>query len=372
MRVLQIGKFFPPSIGGMESFLFDLAGELSKKISCDVLCSNSIYKREVQLNGRYNVIRLPLLFKLFSTPIVPEMISWLFKRRTSYDIIHVHLPNPMANIALFLTRPKSKLILHWHSDIAKQRYIFLLYKPLQTWFLRRADAIIATSNQYCKNSPYLKPFLRKCHIIPLGINPTKLTIDHNIVQNIIKNSLGKVLIFTLGRIIYYKGFEFLIQAMKNINAQLIIGGGGPLKNYLEKTSKIHNVEKKIVFAGEIPPEKLGSYYSACDIFCLPSIYKTEAFGIVQLEAMFFSKPIVSTKIHGSGISFVNLDSHTGFIVPAMSVNSLAAAINKLIDSKSLRDVFGKNAKQRFERYFTINTVSQQIIKIYHSVLHLHV
>jgi len=368
MRILQFGKFFPPDVGGIESFIYDLTEKLSQEIKCDVLCSNSKNKTIIEKKGNYTIIRTASFGKLFSTSISPPMVYWLKKIGNNYDIIHLHLPDPMANLSYFLVRPETKLILHWHSDIIRQKKILFFYRPLQDWLLRKADKIIATSPNYIEGSEYLKNYKEKCTVIPSGLNPEKLKIDENNVKEIKNLYKDKPIIFSLGRLVYYKGFEYLIEAMKDIDAYLLIGGSGPLKESLQKKIEYLNLTRKVFLLGKIKDEDLGSYYQACDVFCLSSIHRTEAFGLVQVEAMYFGKPIVSTDIKGSGVSWVNQNNVTGLIVPPKDSKALAKAIDKIIKNPELKEKFGENAKKRFDQEFDISSVGEKIINVYREVL----
>jgi len=234
--------------------------------------------------------------------------------------------------------------------------------------LKKADKIIATSPNYIEGSKYLRKYKEKCVVIPLGLNPEKLKINESMIQEIKKLYKDKPIIFSLGRLIYYKGFEYLIEAMRNINAYLLIGGSGPLKESLQKRIKNLNLSKKVFLLGRIKDEDLGSYYQACDVFCLPSIHRTEAFGLVQVEAMFFGKPVISTNIESSGVSWVNQNNITGLVVSSKDPTALAEAINKIINNPELKEKFGENAKKRFEEEFRIEVVANKIFKLYNKII----
>jgi len=368
IKVLQLGKFFPPEIGGIENFIYNLSEELSKYVKVDVLCSNSKFKNQIDDLGKYKVYRSASLGKLFSTAISPHMISLLRRLHKNYDIIHMHLPDPMANLAIFLIQPKTKLVLHWHSDIIRQKRLLKVYEPLLIWLLKRADVIIATSPNYIESSKYLKKFREKCVVIPLGINPDQLKFNREEVKSIRKKFVGKPIVFSLGRLVYYKGFEYLIRAMKNTDAYLLIGGEGPLKERLEKLVKNLNIKNKVFFLGKINSRDLGNFYKACDIFCLPSVERTEAFGLVQIEAMFFGKPIVSTNIKGSGVSWVNKHKITGLVVEPRNPFALASAINFLNKNPYRKKIMGKYAQQIARKYFHIEVVAKNILNIYYELL----
>lgn len=368
MKVLQFGKFFPPDIGGMETFIFDLTEELSRKIKCDVLCSNSKNRTLVEDRGNYTVMRAASFGRVFSTSLSPEMVLRLKKMGGDYDIIHMHLPDPMAALAYFLARPGSKLVLHWQSDIVRQKSLLKIYGPLQDWLLKRADRIIATSPNYLSGSPYLGKYKDKCAIVPLGIDPKKLVADDEKVAGIKNRYRGRPIVLFVGRLIYYKGIEYLVEAMKDVRGYLLIAGQGELENKIRGLVEKLNLSQKVFLLGRIEEKDLGSYYKACDIFCLSSIHKSEAFGLVQLEAMNFGKPVVSTIIDGSGVDWVNQNGVTGLTVEPKNPKALAVALNSIILEPGLGKSFGENGKIRFEKEFDIKTTAGRISDLYRGIL----
>jgi len=368
MKVLQFGKFFPPDIGGMETFMFDLTEELSRKIKCDVLCSNSKNKTLVEKRDNYIVTRAASLGRILSTSLSPAMIYQLKMIGNNYDVIHMHLPDPMAALAFFLVRPKSKLVLHWQSDIVRQKFLLKIYEPLQYWLLKRADRIIATSPKYATDSIYLDKYKNKCVIISLGINPNKLTADNEKVAATKNKYRDKPIILFVGRLIYYKGIEYLVEAMRDVDGYLLIIGGGPLKDKIRDLIEKLALTKKVFLLGRIEDDDLGSYYKACDLLCLPSIHKSEAYGLVQLEAMNFGKPVVSTIIKGSGVDWVNQSDITGLTVEPKNPKALAGALNKIIQDPGRGKILGQNGKTRFEREFNIKITAARINNLYREIL----
>jgi len=371
MKILQFSKFFPPYIGGIESFVFDLTEELSKKITCDVLCSNTKNETVIENKGKYKVIRTASLGRLFSTSISFAMIYWLKKIGNEYDLIHMHLPNPMANLAYFLVRPKAKLILHWNSDIVKSKCLTFLYEPLQNWLLKRADKIIILTPSYLEDSKYIRRYKEKAVVINYCIKPETLTINEDKVREINGLFKDKPIILSFARLVHFKGFKYLIGAMKDVDAYLLIGGSGPLKEQLQNQINNLNLSRKVLLLGEITRKEgaLGAYYQACDIFCLPSIHKAESFGIVFIEAMYFGKPIVSTDIKGSGVRWVNINNVTGLSVQPKDSSALAKAINKIITNPDLKNKFGENAKKRFDENFKMNIALDKVYKLYREVVY---
>ena len=126
MKILQLGKFYPPSIGGIQLVMYDITETINKNkdIECDVLCSNDVNLYTEEVINNYRVFRTKTFGTYFATSATPQMIFKLRNIISEYDIIHLHLPDPMANLALFFANTKNKkVILHWHSDIIKQKYI---------------------------------------------------------------------------------------------------------------------------------------------------------------------------------------------------------------------------------------------------------
>ena len=366
MKILHIGKFYPPYFGGIEKVNYDIVEGLNAKgVQTDVLCSNH-NKGNAFSEIPYKTYRSHTFKVIASTPLSCSLITTLRKIQDNYDIIHVHLPNPMANLAVFLTRPKAKIILHWHSDIIKQKKLLKLYSPLQTWLLKRADKIVITTPTYLEGSNTLKKYKNKITCIPIGIDSQELSIDRNTL-NVLKNKYqGNKIVFSLGRLVYYKGFEYLIDAARFLPNDIIIliAGIGELKEKLQEHISKHNLQDRVKLLGKISFEELGAYYQLCDIFCLPSTERSEAFGVVQIEAMVFGKPIISTSIKGSGVDWVNLNNVSGIIVPPKNADKLAEAITELLVDKEKYKRLSEGAKKRYEEIFTKDKMVDGFKKLY--------
>jgi len=367
--VLHIGKFFPPDLGGMETFLHDLVEHVSREVTCDVLCFNTKNRSTREDWGNYSVTRASCIGNLWSAQVSLSVIGLMAKMAGQYDIIHMHLPNPTANIAYFLARPDTRLVLQWQSDILRQKNVLRVYDPFQKWLLNKADRIIASSEQYLEGSEYLLKHRDKSVVIPLGLDPKRLKSDDGKVREIrSRYGRGRKIIFTVGRLVYYKGIEYLIEAMRDVDATLIIGGGGQLKIGMEKRVAENGLNDKIFFTGRIPDKDIGNYFDACDGFCLPSIEKTEAFGMVQLEAMCFSKPVISTDINGSGVSWVNQDGRTGIIVKPKDTQAMRNGINALIGDPEMSKTMGDNGRRRLIETFHISGVGNSILDVYNELI----
>jgi rhamnosyl/mannosyltransferase len=372
MKILQLGKAYPPvNLGGVEVTIQLITEGLHKlNVKCDVLGVNNTSKSEEE-NTKFGIIyRESLIIKAFSTLFSFNLILKLISIRNNYDIIHIHHPDPMSCFALWLSRPKCKIVLHWHSDILKQKKLLKLFKPFQTWILNRSNAIICTSKPYAENSNDLKKYLEKVKIIPIGINNAKYPYDEQLVKNIKSKFKNKNIILSIGRMSYYKGYEYLIEATKYLNPDsiLFIIGDGELKQDFEQKIIRDNLSEKIILLGKVSDLEKNSYLKASDVFVLSSIFKTEAFAIVQVEAMSFSKPIVSTKIPNSGVDWVNQNMMSGLTVPICDAISLANAINSLTENVHLYDILSDGAFKRYNENFTQEVMSKNIFHLYKNLL----
>lgn len=378
MRVLQLGKFYPIR-GGVEMVMWNLIRGLSEQgVHCDMLCARLPGDRaddadrpyeqadgSFRFNGHSTVFCVKAITKKAATMIAPAMISWLRKHGKEYDIIHIHHPDPMAAIALRLCGFRGKVVLHWHSDILSQKVLLALYKPIQSWLIRRADVIVGTTPTYLKSSPYLKDVQSKCRCVPIGIKP--IDLEKANPDSVRSRFPGKTLILSIGRMVPYKGYSVLVKAMKYLPEQyhLLIGGSGPLQGELEALIDGENLRDRVTLEGYLQYNRLPDYYSACDLFVLSSVMKTEAFGIVQIEAMSCGKPVVATLIPGSGVSWVNIDGVSGKNVPPGDPKALADAIEYVQSNhKALSD----GARERFDACFTEQRMIKSIHEIYETLV----
>lgn len=362
MRVLQLGKFHP-IFGGVEKVMYDL----TMGLGCDMLCASSDKRREfntISLDGGGRIFVAPTLFKASGTMIAPTMVSWLKRHAREYDLIDIHHPDPMAGLALRLSRFKGKVILHWHSDIIGKGVFCFLYKPIQNWLVRRADKIVGTTPVYVSESPDLKDVQDKTTFIPIGIEP--LRTEGESVEKIRRELEGKKLVFSLGRLIPYKGYEHLIRAASYLpdEYRVVIGGSGPLRNRLQDEIDRLGLSGKVTLAGYMKEEDLPAWFAAADVFVLPSVTKNEAFGIVQIEAMSVGTPVVATKIPGSGVAWVNEDGVSGLNVNPGDPQAIAEAILAITKDEITRRSFSEGASRRFENLFKEELMINKTTELY--------
>jgi rhamnosyl/mannosyltransferase len=371
MKILQFGKFYYPVFGGMERTMYEISEGFSRLgVTCDVLCSNTKPENEISEFENYTVYRAASYGRLNSTPISPQLITMLKKIHKNYDIIHIHHPDPMAFLALFIVRPSAKIIIQWQSDIVRQAFMLKFFLPLQTWALKRADTIIAASDAYAQHSPYLQPYLDKVEIIPIGISEEPLRAESDKVGSIKERYKGKKIILSFGRLVTYKGFDYLIKAAQyhTDDYMILIGGGGPEEKNLTEIIAKHQLADKVHLLGHVEEKEKYNYFQAASIFCLPSVTKAEAYGVVLLEAMAFGKPIVSSKIEESGMVWVNQEHVTGLQVSPRSPKALAEAIETICNDTQLYQRFSENATKRYHEIFTRKSMIDTLKKLYEKLL----
>lgn len=367
MKVLQIGKYYHPYYGGTENHLLTLVNELKKNAEVEVIVANTRFKTSIEKKDGVNIYRLACLGSIFSLPLVLSLPLWLKKRKA--DILHFHLPHPLSVLAYFFIRPKGKIVVTYHSDIIRQKFLATFMNPFLFNLLKKAACIIVTSENLLRYSSILKNFKDKCKVIPLGIDVGRFKPDQEVLKDAeeIRHRYGSPLILFVGRLVYYKGLEFLFMALEDIDAKLLVVGTGYLKNKLKKLAKRLGVSHKVIWIEGVEDSRLPSYYYASEIFVLPSSSKAESFGIVQLEAFACGKPVVSTDLP-TGVPFVNLNNRTGLIVPSRDPLGLAEAINKLLRSQELRQNYGQNGRERLEREFTKERMAEDVMEVYKKAL----
>ena len=364
LKVLQVGKFYPPHRGGMETHLETLCQSLKDRVDIDVVVANSGSETEVGLVNDIPVTRLRTMMRVASTSITLELVRKV--RTTDAHIVHVHLPNPWAVFCVFLSGTKLPIVTTYHSDIVRQRVLGTLYGPLQEWFMKRCSTVIVTSSNMLNHSSQLSRYGAKLSVIPLGVSASLLNPPDVADVLRIRAEYGQRLVLAVGRLVEYKGIGYLIQAMNHVDGKLLIVGTGPLGKKLSDLSKTLGLERRVVFLGEVPANELRAIYHACDVFALPSIASNEAFGLVQVEAMAAGRPVVNTELP-SGVPFVSKHGETGYTVPPKSPKQLARAINVLLSDDALRERLGNAARDRVWSLFTAERMATETLRVYETV-----
>lgn len=370
MKVLQHVKSFHTAHGGVERMVEELVPELNlhADLEVDVLCQGP-QNRDYALPGKGTVRQAKP-----SLAISAASLSWRDLRTwrriaARYDIVHVHAPWPQSNLNLFLARFDGAVVVHWHSDIVRQRLLYPLYRRLERWLLRRADRVCVTSPKLLEESAALEGFRHKAVSIPIGVREAAGDIAEEEIRAVRRRHGGRFGVFALGRLVPYKGFEHLIRGAASLppEARVLIGGDGPLAGALASLIGELGVADRVRLIGRLSDREAELHMRACDVLCLPSVQKSEAFGIVQLEAMRAGRPVVSTRIPGSGVDWVNQDGVSGLTVPVRDAAALAQALNRIAGDAELARRLGAGARKRYEQHFTARRMAQQVRAMYLSL-----
>lgn len=365
LRVLQVNKLYYPVVGGVERVAQQLAEGLQERLEIKTLVCQKKGRGAVEVINGASVERASSMGMAFSMPISFSFLSRFRRLSKASDIIQLHMPFPLADMALFLSGYRGKLVLWWHSDIVKQKRLLKLYRPLLLWTLRRADLIIAATQGHIDHSDYLPAFRDKCTVIPFGVKMALLERDL-LLQKPVQPAADCIALFA-GRLVYYKGCDILLEAFQKIQgAELWVAGDGPLRQDLEEQAQRLGIAQSVRFLGSLPEDKLGEAFAQCDFFVLPSVAKSEAFGLVQIEAMAYGKPVINTDLP-SGVPYVSLDDVTGLTVPPGDAAALAEAMQKLVDKPGLRQRYGKAAYERARKEFSQDKMIERVYTAYKSL-----
>jgi len=364
MKILQISKLYHPWIGGVEKVVQDITEGLSKDFEFEVLaCDQKGKGSRTKING-IPVQKMASLGIFWGMPVSPLFPLVLRKKARGFDALHFHLPFPLATMA-FVKKPPQKIVVTYHSDIIRQKLPFVFYRPFLIRFLNMVDKIAVTSPKIVEDSKVLRLFKKKIVVIPLGIDEKKFAPSKDTflrAEKIRKQYPGPLLLF-VGRLSYYKGLEHLLEAMRHISARLLIIGGNGKERELKGLAKELSLEKKVFFLGAKQNKDIVPYYYAADIFVYPSTYETEAFGIAQTEAMICGLPVINTNLK-SGVPWVSRHNETGLTVQPRNSHQLAQAIKNLLRDEKLRNKFGRAARARALKKFTLQRMLSSYRELY--------
>lgn len=269
------------------------------------------------------------------------------------DVLHYFFPWPFADVLHAVTHPNKPMVLTYISDVVRQRWLGMTYAPLMWRTLRQARVIVANSPAYARTSPVLsRPEIRgKVRIIPLGIEESSYPKEgDNAIFKKLDVKVDEPYFLFIGVLRYYKGLHFLLQAAKTLGAKVVIAGSGPEGTGLQALAtkdKINNV----VFAGQVSDAEKVALLEHCRALVLPSYLRSEAYGMVLVEAAMLGRPLISCEI-GTGTSYINAHEETGFVVEPESPEALTQAMNTLMNNDALSAAMGKAARERYEKLFS--------------------
>lgn len=369
-KILHISKYYYPFSGGTEQIARDVVLALKDGYEQKIIAFNDGKEDRVDSVDGIEVIKCGCFAKISAQSLSASYKMQLHKVMVEFnpDIVIFHYPNPFVAALLLneLRNKTTKLVVYWHLDIVRQKYLKLLFTRQNNSLLTRADKVIATSPNYIEGSKWLQSVKEKCIVVPNCINVERMTITPEIEKRAVEireENKDKTICVAVGRHTEYKGFTYLVQASKLLDDKfrIFITGKGELTEKLHEEAKGDN---KITFTGRIDDVELKALILASDIFCFPSITKNEAFGLALAEGMYYKKPAVTFTIPGSGVNYVSLNNVTGIEVENCNVEKYADAMRTLAQNKELSLKYGEAGKDRVENNFLSTQFCNNIKKLF--------
>jgi rhamnosyl/mannosyltransferase len=382
VRVVHLGKFYPPAKGGIETHVQALARTQTQhgwqvEVVCvehrDAVGQDVTFERGAktastrQHDGPVSIQRLGRVAHLARLDVCPQLPAvWHRLRRQTPDLLHLHAPNPLMLLALAGLGIPAPLIITHHSDVIRQRWLNLLYRPLERAVYNRAARILATSPLYLAGSPTLQAVAARVVPVPLGIDLTPYLTPAATAPH--WRGYPQPLWLAVGRLTYYKGLRTALAALREVPGTLVVVGTGPQAAELRAYAAELGVSGRIVWAGQVPNAELVGAYQAATALWFPSNARSEGFGLVQVEALASGCPVINTQVPASGVAWVSPHEQTGLTVPVDDPAAFAAAARRLWEQPDLRTRLGMAGRTRALAEFDERVMTARTLAVYEQVL----
>ncbi|HZY20334.1 MAG TPA: glycosyltransferase [Ramlibacter sp.] len=376
MRIapLHVAKYVPPPYAGVEGHVDTLLGALAPHAECTLVAGGSTVAAAQP--RPYRVCAARTFGTLASVTLSPSVVGMVRTELCSgrCNLLHVHAPNPWADLAALACSSDVPVVMTWHSDIVRQKRLMLAWRHVQRAVLDRVDRIVVFTPAHADSSVQLhqRDVRRKIVQVPIGI-----AFDHLMPERADPATLarldafagGRPLLLTVGRHVYYKGYDHLLQALQHMrqDAVLAMVGTGPLTAQLQDQARALGIAARVMFLGEVPQAGLAAAFQRCDVFTLPSVAPSEAFGIASAEAMACGKPTVVCQL-GNGVNYLNQDGRTSLTVPPRDPAALGDALDTLAGDPSLRRRMGAAARAWVQAEFSIDAMRTRTLALYRELL----
>lgn len=367
-KVLHFFKtYYPETMGGIEQVIFQLAeGGIRHGIQSEVLYLSRRGSARGEKVGNHLSHRSRLDLELASTGFSLSAFRDFAELAKQVDVVHYHFPWPYMDLAHFVARVRKPTVLSYHSDIVKQKNLLRLYQPLMHRFLSSVDRIVAASPNYVATSPVLERHLSKVSVIPYGLDRTLYPAPSAEKLSYWRARLGERFFLFVGAMRYYKGLQFLLQAVEGTAMPVAIVGQGGLEAQLQAQAHSRGLTH-VHFLGGLPDEDKAALLTLCHALVFPSHLRSEAFGISLLEGAMYGKPMISCEI-GTGTTYINIAGETGLVVPPADPAALGQAMRTLWEQPAMAAQMGQRALARFETVFTAESMASDYAALYRSLL----
>jgi glycosyltransferase involved in cell wall biosynthesis len=378
IRPLHVGKFVPPPYAGIEGHVDLLLRSFPATIDATLVAGESAHGQDIK-PPPYRVLTAKSYGKFASATLSPGVLGHVRNEISSNrsNLLHIHAPNPWGDLAALLGAGKVPVVMTWHSDIVRQKKLMLAYQYLQRAVLRRVDRILVYTPKHYDSSAQLHqlPLADKIVNIPIGIDFDKVSSAHASADALVTlNSFvqGRPMILTVGRHVAYKGYKHLLDAMARLrsDAVLVMIGAGVLSEILAQQVQDLGLADRVLMMGEVDNASLVTALHRCDVFCLPSVQPSEAFGIASAEAMACGKPTVVCELN-NGVNYLNQKDLTSLTVPPQDAAALADALDQLVLNDSLRSTMGEAARSWVHSQFSVRAMVDETVRLYQQLLGAH-
>ncbi len=364
MRVVHVYKdVYPPIVGGIERHIDTIRRAMPEIDSTVIVCARKLRTSE-RHTERGREVLVGELGRVLSVPLAPTFPLWLARQRP--DIVHLHMPNPTGEASARLMLSGTPLVVSFHADIDRQAVLNPLYQPLVRACFRRASSILVTSSRMLQSSATLRRWTHKAEVVPYGIDvdqfdPSRVS---RAAREHVRERFGSPLIVSIGRLVYYKGFEQLIAASRMLNASVAIIGSGPLEQQLRTLAKDL---PRVHILGEVPEQELLTSLSAADCFVLASTSHAEGFGIATLEAQAMGVPAVVTDVGTATIEAIE-PGRSGLVVSPGAPDEIAAACREIVESPDRRQTMSVAAREHVLRRHSATALADRLRTVYDRAL----
>ena len=360
MKILLATNDFPPRIGGIQTYCYELAKNLTLlDEEVTVLAPRVEGDLEFDKKQNFKTIRIRNKLNLYLT------FFSILRRERIERVLVAHRAN-YARLA------------SWTNLLWKTSYDIVVYggeillagrrESIRKNF-ERAKKVITISHFTKEKLIEIGIPEKKIVVIHPGVDPAKFNpgLDSSKIRE--KYNLGnKKVILTISHLTKRKGHHNVLKALPQVLKKvpnliyLIIGKGGE-EEKLREIVKDLKLEERVTFAGVVKEEELPLYYAACDLFIMPSyeIKETgdvEGFGIAYLEANACGKPVIGGR--SGGVPDAIIDGETGLLIDPLNINQIAEALIKLLTNLEYSQKLGKKGRERIEKELNWGRMTQEI------------
>ena len=368
--IIQVYKEIEPAIGGVARVMEELFQGRPPDFEVTSLSTRRYGLPPVP--GRQGIRHVQCFAPVYirSLPVSPGLPLAMRRLARQAQCVVLHHPFPLGDMGRLMGLPETTaLVVHWHSEIVRQRMLGRALRPLIQGTLRRADRIIVSSRELQHHSPSLADWAHKCEVVPFGVDASQWVPDaaEQASAEGIRQSHPPFVAF-LGRLVYYKGLDVLIDAVAHTPGVCVaIIGDGPMRKRLERRVQREGLGERIWLTGALPRAEVRAWFAASRGVVLPSISSSETFGLVQLEAMATGRAVINTDIHPA-VSRVARHEQEGLTVPASDAGALGQAMRRLCEDGALAQRLGEAGARRVREHYSNQAFAAACYDIYREAI----